>query len=589
MLKGSEALALALSRSGLRGVFSAPYTPLRRVERLHSRGSEECHQALSDNVAVSLALGGAMLSHHPTCALLGQAGAGGAMEALSTAALLSEYRSGCVLIEGADPRTGRGLCDNRAALQGIASLPILEPGSTTEVYQLARLSFLISQAGGLPVVLRMAPRALEDRGDVREGLWAEDGAEPGPLSYCRDDGPYLFTAATHHFHAERRERRLQALSHVSAALASIGLSAGSDRGVVLAGHLSSRAQAQATDLGLPTLRLGMAWPLPEPLLLDFLGGLKEALVLEEGEPFLLTRLQALAHRAGLSVRVVGPEAMTLRRPVAFEDADLFAALLRFAGPSAGANSADASPGYDLTLSRARIRELLPPKLDPNEELDEEPWPLYFARMKNKRPRFSRADPRLQLLTLLRHLPRPTLIVAGPGPIGDLGGPQRLVDVQLHGGAVAPVAGALSRADAVVGLEPEPAGRPLSVALLDGSAGPGSQHLEQLGVLDNALSGRDVLHVMILLHEHEPEGEAETRAAQWLLPQLRAAGVEISTADLHDGESMARAVSYAAHRHGPRALLCYGQRAEHGSSSSSGRVSSMSVDSPRTTLLSSDAS
>jgi hypothetical protein len=572
VLKGSEALALALSASGLPSLYSAPHTPLRRVERLYARSNEECHQALSDNLAVSLALGGALLSGHPTCALLGQAGVGGSMEALSAAALLSEYRSGCVLIEGADARTG--LCDNRAALQGTASLPILEAGSAEEIYQLARLGFLASEAGGLPMVLRTGARALEDRGDVREGLLSARQGDPadtrsaaeGPLTFCRDDAPYLCNAAAHPFHSERRERRLKTLGQVAAALASIGLSGPARRGVVLAGHLGPRAQALATARGLPTLRLGMAWPLPEPLLCDFLGGLSEVLVLEEGEPFLFLHLQALAHREQVPVRVVAPEGMMQRRPRFFDEADLDAAIRRFAGP-ADREAAEPPPGYDLALAQRRIRDLLPPTLDDQGELGEEPWPLYFARLKNKRPRFSRADPRLHLLTLLRHLPRPSLIVAGPGPAGDLGGPQRLIDVQLHGGAAAPVAGALSRAQAVVGLVEEAKGRPLSVALLDGSAGPGSQHLEQLGVLDNALSRRDVLHVLILPQEHEGEGEA--RVAEGLLPQLRAAGVDVVMADLHDGEAVARAVAYTAHRQGPRALLCYGQKGEPGTSGTSG--------------------
>jgi indolepyruvate ferredoxin oxidoreductase alpha subunit len=210
------------------------------------------------------------------------------------------------------------------------------------------------------------------------------------------------------------------------------------RGYLVAGHMGAVRDGVA-----PTLRLGGCHPLPAARIRTFAGRLDELVVVEEGLPLLTEAVRAL----GLGCAVRRGE-----------------------------------------LDRAAEG----PPLEP-ARLPERPhvgdWPSFFEGALAKMRRFAPADPRRELLGRVRTLTRRTLVCADPGFSGVLGIPDGLVDVKLQMGGAAPAAGAL--ADAGVDALP--------VALMGDS---NFYHSELLGVLDNAIAGRDVLHVLCVNHMSE---------------------------------------------------------------------------------------
>src|SRR5262249_34246204 len=144
--------------------------------------------------------------------------------------------------------------------------------------------------------------SLEVKGAVQEA--PPDLPAGALMMFSRAAGPFVSTAATYRYHAEKRGRRLAQLQPVVEALASKTL-ADSHRAVILAGTLGPPAHARPGAGGLATLRLGASWPLPRQALLELIKGREEVLVLEEGEPFLERELQAFAHRESLECRVRG--------------------------------------------------------------------------------------------------------------------------------------------------------------------------------------------------------------------------------------------------------------------------------------------
>ena len=136
----------------------------------------------------------------------------------------------------------------------------------------------------------------------------------------------------------------------------------------------------------------------------------------------------------------------------------------------------------------------------------------------------------------------------------LGIRDKLVDVKMHMGSAAPIAGALASAAEV---EERP-GAPLAVALIGDT---NHYHSELLGVLDNAIARREVLHVLVVNRRSEMTAGVRTPylADDALETQLRSAGLHVATASLDD-PGLASAVAYSASRSGPRALLCYGESA-----------------------------
>jgi hypothetical protein len=183
--------------------------------------------------------------------------------------------------------------------------------------------------------------------------------------------------------------------------------------------------------------------------------------------------------------------------------------------------------------------------------DGEPWPLYVSRTRGAMKGFPQNDARLKLLNSLRDLDRPTIIVADHGATGLFGLRDRLVDVKMHLGSAAPIAGALADAAEV---EEQP-GAPLAVALIGGA---NLYHSELAGVIDNAIARREVLHVIVVHRRVESSlaPKMPALADDALEAQLRAAGLHVATASLDD-PGLASAVAYSASRHGPRALICYG--------------------------------
>lgn len=542
MLTGNEALARALTAARIRSAWSFPGAPLTKVELLlDSKGAQGVgHRfTVNEHVAASLALGGALLAGHGTCMLMKHVGVNVALDTLATFGVVSELRSPALVVEGIDagPSISQNAQDNRAALTSLAHLLQLEPGSPDEVYQLTRLAAQASQRTGMPVLVRAHPRSLDTKGVVHEA--PPDLPEGALMMFSRAAGPFISTAATCRFHIEKRGRRLAQLQPLVEALA-VKTVGDSNRAVILAGTLGPTAHARAWSRRLSTLRLGASWPLPRQALLDLMKGRDEVLVLEEGEPFLERELQAFAHREWLECRVRGAGEV---RPQRLDDERIDLLVGRFGGRV----RAEVDPVVRTSSDWKAAAEAVAAIGDD----DGEPWPLYVARTRPKMKGFAVDDPRMTLLNSLRKLDRPTIIVSDPGTTGVLGIRDRLVDVKMHMGSAAPVAGALADAAEVE----EQAGAPLAVALISAT---NHYHSELLGVMDNAIARREVLHVIVVDRRAELTAGVKTPCLpdDALEAQLRAAGLHVATASLDD-PGLAAAVAYSASRHGPRALICYG--------------------------------
>jgi TPP-dependent indolepyruvate ferredoxin oxidoreductase alpha subunit len=525
----------------VRAAWSFPGSPLTRVEILLDKKAVPVpHRfVVNEQVAASMALGSALLDHNHSAVLLKHVGINVAMDALATFGLVNELRSAALIIEGLDaaPSTSQNAQDNRAALASLAQLVQLEAGSADEIYHLARLATQASLKTGMPIGLRLGTRALEDKSNVQEAPAGLPIAKP---TWARAAGPFVCTAATYRYHVEKRQRRLSTLQPL---LDLLTVRTGDEgaKAVVLSGNLGPKAHARSWARRLPTLRLGAAWPLPKEALTRFLLARDEVLVIEEGEPFLEREIQALVHREGLACKVRGAGG---DRPLSLDLDRVDTLLGRFGG---------------------RVRADIDPVLRDNWKLlaemvgaiadDEgEPWPLYMSRTRKQMKSFAAGDPRLTLLRSLRSLERPTLIVGDPGTTGVLGIPDRLVDVKMHMGSAAPVAGALAAATEV---EERP-GAPLAVALIGDT---NHYHSELNGIIDNAIARREVMHVLVVNRCSEMTAGVKTPylADDALEVQLRSAGLHVATASLDD-PGLGAAVAYAASRPGPRALVCYGSTA-----------------------------
>jgi indolepyruvate ferredoxin oxidoreductase alpha subunit len=536
VLTGSQALGRALAAARVRAAWSYPGAPLLKLGLLLDGGGAKglAHRyAVNDHAAVSMALGGALLHGNATAVLLKHLGIGSTLEALGTFGVVNELRSGCLIIEGVDPApvASHNAQDNRTSLVRIGHLLQLEAAAPDELYHFTRLAKRVSERCGMPVVLRVGARGLDAEGDPGE-------LPPDPLhgesAFSRAAGPLVCTAATYRYHVDKRRRRLRQLAPFIDALA-LRVGDGGARGVVIAGHLGARIQSLVSAHGLPSLRLGTSFPLPRKPLIEFLRGKSEVLVLEEGEGVLEEALLGLAHREGIAVTVRGAEGA---RPLALDEERAQRALAKFCAKE----TAIPDGGPRDSAAWKRISDTV----DAIGEDDGEPWPLYVARLRRSMKGFVADDRRALLLEILRKLDRPTIIVGDPGNISVLGIRDRLVDVKMHMGSAASIAGAMSEAAEVE----ERVGAPLAVALM---ADTNLYHSGLLGLIDNAVAKREVLHVIVATRN--PSAVRPPALSEDALEAaLRGTGVHVSTVALADPD-LPNAISYAAQRVGPRVLLC----------------------------------
>jgi indolepyruvate ferredoxin oxidoreductase alpha subunit len=320
---------------------------------------------------------------------------------------------------------------------------------------------------------------------------------------------------------------------------SVATSGQGQRGVILAGTLGPALHGIVAARQIPCLRLGCSWPLPRRALVELMRGLKQVIVLEEGEPFLETAVAALASDEQLTCQV-----QRMRPPSVLDAASLQKLLdgLTSASGEAGAVTRAAADWKEAFDAVAKI-----------DVEDLEPWTLHLARARKKLKRFPDGDRRKKLLEALRKQSRPAIVVGDPSATALYGIGEGLVDVKMNMGSAAPIAGALSAAQSVDG-----APMPLPIALIGDT---NLLHSELPGMVDNALAARDVLHVVVVNRASEMTGGVKTPylADAALEAVLRGAGLGLSTVQLAD-KNLEQLVGLAVAAKGARVLVCYGEPA-----------------------------
>lgn len=543
-MTGADAIARALVDAGVRAAWSFPGSPLTHLEIDLDRGKVPQHEfSLSEHVGVTMALAGAQLEGHRTAFLCKHVGINVALDGLATGAAHSLLRSGMVLIEGLDPlpKSSQNAQDNRAALASLSNLPLLEPGDPAECYALTRYAYRLSEAMRSPVVVRIAGRVLEDDGEVP---LAPPDLPADEARFFLPGAPIVVTAATWATHLDQRieahERSFPSLSHLAAA----DIPLGARRGVIVAGQLGRVAASAARARGLASLRLGAAYPPPIPAILDFLGALQEVHIVEESQAYLGPWIAFLAATAGPGTRA------TLHSQVITGGGavDLVLDDIAMSAPTGERSRSDA-PALDVAGALAEL---------PAQALDDRPWADAFHAARGDMKRFPERDPRRQLLSTLRveaaRLGRPSIVVADPGNTGVLGIGEGLVDVKWHMGSAAPAAAALARADRIA----DNPGRPLAIAVIGDS---NYYHSEILGVMENGIRGRDVLHVILVNRRSEMTGgiRLPQLGDDALTQQLTAAGLAVSRVLLTDEAARTAAIIAAVSARGPRVLLVIDDR------------------------------
>ncbi len=292
LLSGNEAIALAALHSGVVLGAGYPGTPsteiLEAFAELGGRGQWSPNEKVALEVVLGVAFGGGR-----GMATMKHVGLNVAADPLFTAAYTG-VSGGLVVVSADDPgmASSQNEQDNRHYAVA-AGVPMLEPASSQEAYDLTTAAFEISERWRLPVLLRLTTRVshsktvVTPRGSIRP---------PRAPTFERDiRGRVMIPAYARPAH-RRLRKKLEEIQEWNETCQLNHIVRGNGAlGIITSGISFMHAREAAPEASI--LKLGLTYPLPVRRMSEFARGVSRLVVIEEGDPYLFEACRA----AGLNV------------------------------------------------------------------------------------------------------------------------------------------------------------------------------------------------------------------------------------------------------------------------------------------------
>ena len=315
ILTGNEAVALGALRAGVKAVTGYPGTPSTGcLAHLLTLDLPDRHIEWSTNekVAFEIAAGAAWAGHRAMCTMK-MSGVNVAYDALISIAY-SGTNGGLVIYVADDPGVSAGMPEQDTRGFALMShLPMLEPATPAEAYELAQRAFELSETTRAPVFLRLTTAVA--LGHARVDVDAE--VTPRDIAPILEKDIHRYTKAGSAICMEQHRASIERLDHASRAVRAMGLNhlhldpEDGMLGVVAVGavnaYLSEALALAGTEppSGISTLHVATTVPFPWDEVCTLLGHCRTILVLEELEPHVERGLYVAAQQSSFKGRIVG--------------------------------------------------------------------------------------------------------------------------------------------------------------------------------------------------------------------------------------------------------------------------------------------
>lgn len=293
LLLGDEAVARGAWEAGCRVAAAYPGTPSTEILEALARYREVyCEWSVNEKVALEVALGAALAGVRSLAAMK-HVGLNVAADPLFSAAYIG-VNAGLVVVTADDPglHSSQNEQDNR--WYGVAAkLPVLCPADSEEAKEFTRLGFEISEKFDIPVLIRLTTRVAHSSSIVNLG----DRTEKSPKGYQKQLPKTTLLpgfARLRHIDLENRLVRLKEYAEKSP-LNRMEMG-NTEIGILCDGVAYQYAREVFPEASI--LKLGMVYPFPARLVLEFAEKVKQLLVIEEVDPFIELQTRAL----GLNVK-----------------------------------------------------------------------------------------------------------------------------------------------------------------------------------------------------------------------------------------------------------------------------------------------
>lgn len=302
LLMGNEAIALGALAAGVQLVCGYPGTPSTEVlETVAKRRPEGVYVEWSVNEKAALEVAaGAALSGARAMVTMKQVGLNVASDPLMSLNYLGVEGGALVVLVADDPGPISSQTEQDTRHFGrYARIPVFDPQTPEQAYQMAKDAFACSEKWKRPVILRPTTRVCHSCASVA----AEPPAAPrGVRGFAKSEKWVIFPRLAYAA-KERLVVEEEALAEEFSRYAGNRLYGEGRLGIAMGGV----AAAYAREAGFPAryLEIATPYPFPEELALSFLREVDAVLALEELDPVIEDALTRLCGKHHLPVRILG--------------------------------------------------------------------------------------------------------------------------------------------------------------------------------------------------------------------------------------------------------------------------------------------
>ena len=331
-ISGDQAFAYGAIAAGISMVTSYPGSPSSEtVESIIPKAREHSiyvEWSSNERVALEMAIGASIAGRRAlVCAK--SVGMNVMLDTLM-ALNLTPVHGGLVILLGDDPG-GYGSQNDQDTrpLAAMLEMPMLEPATPSEAYDMMVNSFQLSERFNIPFIIRETRAFAQQAGKFEMNHEVKQQVNYGLNSDSLRFVPVPKNVVSKHRELHARVEEIRNWFDSSPYNTTKGAGR---KGVVAAGFAYSKlidVIGPSLENEISLLKLGVIYPLPHGVVLKFLQSCDEVLVLEENEPYIEKLLKAFAHEQKCQTKIIGKVNGTVSREGELFRWQIQAALDRF--------------------------------------------------------------------------------------------------------------------------------------------------------------------------------------------------------------------------------------------------------------------
>lgn len=283
LMLGNKAIARGLYEAGCSVVSSYPGTPSTEItEEAAAYEEMYCEWAPNEKVALEVAHGATLGGVRAACAMK-HVGLNVAADPLFTISYQG-LNAGLVVFVADDPGMHSSQNEQDSRHYAIAAkVPMLEPSDSEEARIFTKRAFEISEKYNTPVFVKMCTRIAHSQSVVT----LEERQKPQQVPYVKDPTKVMMTKNSRDAHVRVEKRTLELTEYADTSDINQIERADSKVGIIT-GSTSYQYAKEIFGDSVNILKLGMVYPLPDKLLMDFARDLETIIVMEELDPIVET-------------------------------------------------------------------------------------------------------------------------------------------------------------------------------------------------------------------------------------------------------------------------------------------------------------